>query len=506
MERGVSMKQMQESKRRRLDHENESLEINWILGNALSESEFFDKYWEKQPLHVSKCSPNKGHGNSSRFRGLFGKATLFDIAESENLKYGLHLNVVNCKDGQNKTVQHQENDPMTVNSLKEFVDKYTIQFFQPQRYIVKLREHMGKLEKQFSCLWGANIYMTPPSTQGLAPHYDDVEVFVLQTEGRKKWRVHKSGPGVYSYLSQEYSEDLSKQDVGELLMEVVLEPGDLLYLPRGTIHYAIAEHGTHSVHITMSTYQKNAYYNLMESSLTHILDAAASNNDEFLRGLPIQYLANNGTWNARGKPKSELCKTYAHLLRVIADQLEAGNVEEEESLTRAFHEAVDTYSEDFMVSRLCSRSKTQSVADMAKVLRNGGKVGLIDIHSFNIILCEPYNETEQAEGDDNTQESEDGDGIQEYGEMQENEDSSFPNDEIVVRIRHTQNNVDEHHMGGSIRSPDKFVQLSQDCIPFLQELFKAYPRGITVNPAWSQYAEALFQAGILHTLSANKSS
>ena len=32
------------------------------------------------------------------------------------------------------------------------------------------------LERLFGCLVGANVYITPPESQGLAPHYDDVEV------------------------------------------------------------------------------------------------------------------------------------------------------------------------------------------------------------------------------------------------------------------------------------------------------------------------------------------
>ena len=38
---------------------------------------------------------------------------------------------------------------------------------------------------------GTNMYLTPPGTQGFAPHYDDVEVFILQLEGKKHWRVYE---------------------------------------------------------------------------------------------------------------------------------------------------------------------------------------------------------------------------------------------------------------------------------------------------------------------------
>ena len=34
-------------------------------------------------------------------------------------------------------------------------------------------------------------YLTPPGTQGFAPHYDDIEAFVLQLEGKKHWKVYQ---------------------------------------------------------------------------------------------------------------------------------------------------------------------------------------------------------------------------------------------------------------------------------------------------------------------------
>lgn len=37
---------------------------------------------------------------------------------------------------------------------------------------------------------GANVYLTPPGTQGFAPHYDDIEAFLIQLEGKKHWRLY----------------------------------------------------------------------------------------------------------------------------------------------------------------------------------------------------------------------------------------------------------------------------------------------------------------------------
>jgi ribosomal protein L16 Arg81 hydroxylase len=38
---------------------------------------------------------------------------------------------------------------------------------------------------------GSNAYLTPGESenQGFAPHYDDIEAFILQLEGYKHWRV-----------------------------------------------------------------------------------------------------------------------------------------------------------------------------------------------------------------------------------------------------------------------------------------------------------------------------
>lgn len=51
------------------------------------------------------------------------------------------------------------------------------------------------LERQLGCLVGSNAYLTPASSQGLAPHYDDVELWVVQTAGTKKWRLYKNAGG-----------------------------------------------------------------------------------------------------------------------------------------------------------------------------------------------------------------------------------------------------------------------------------------------------------------------
>ncbi|MER5728964.1 cupin domain-containing protein [Streptomyces sp. NPDC002138] len=105
----------------------------------------------------------------------------------------------------------------------------------------------------------ANAYITPRSAQGLAVHTDDHDVFVLQTFGRKNWKVY----------GQPSSSD-EGGDPGEPLIDVELKPGDMLYIPRGFAHSARTA-DVPSAHITIGirAYQWRIVF---EKALTEILD------------------------------------------------------------------------------------------------------------------------------------------------------------------------------------------------------------------------------------------
>ena len=133
--------------------------------------------------------------------------------------------------------------------------KATLQVHQPQRWCDASWRLVAALEARLGCLVGANSYLTPADSRGLAPHWDDVEVFVLQVEGAKAWKVWGWGKGkeeqgeggrhrrkgVGAPLASAPSGDLDERSRGEPALEVGLRPGDVLYLPRGTVHAAAAD-------------------------------------------------------------------------------------------------------------------------------------------------------------------------------------------------------------------------------------------------------------------------
>jgi hypothetical protein len=96
------------------------------------------------------------------------------------------------------------------------------------------------------CPTDAVAFLTPPARKGLSPHIDDEDVFVMQVSGTKRWKV-------YPQLRPVPLEPriLLGTDLGEPLLDVVLAPGDALYVPRGTPHEA-ASVGGHSLHVSLA--------------------------------------------------------------------------------------------------------------------------------------------------------------------------------------------------------------------------------------------------------------
>lgn len=133
---------------------------------------------------------------------------------------------------------------------------------------------------------GSNVYLTPPNSQGFAPHYDDIEAFVLQLEGAKHWKVY--GPrNPQENLPRVSSTNFTQEEIGEPILDVKLEPGDMLYFPRGFIHQAETVEGKHSLHITVSMYQKTSYADLLEALVPVALQNAINSDVRFRGGLPF---------------------------------------------------------------------------------------------------------------------------------------------------------------------------------------------------------------------------
>ncbi|XP_019643826.1 PREDICTED: bifunctional lysine-specific demethylase and histidyl-hydroxylase NO66 isoform X1 [Branchiostoma belcheri] len=262
--------------------------FEWLI-HPVKKEKFFSELWEKKPLLV------KRHLESYN-DGWFSTEDLTKILHENDIQFGRNLDVTTYEGGQRET----HNPPGRAYPAVVW-DYYqngcSVRLLNPQTYSQGVWRLCSSLQEYFSSMVGANIYLTPPGTQGFAPHYDDIEAFVLQLEGKKHWKLY-SPRNDAEKLPRFSSDNFRQEEIGEAILDVTLEPGDLLYFPRGTIHQASALPDTHSLHITVSTCQRNTWGDLMEKLVPAALTMAFSEDVEFRQALPRDYLDYMGLANA----------------------------------------------------------------------------------------------------------------------------------------------------------------------------------------------------------------
>jgi ribosomal protein L16 Arg81 hydroxylase len=103
------------------------------------------------------------------------------------------------------------------------------------------REPGGKVQANLYCSWAAH--------QAFDVHYDVADVFVTQIRGEKVWRIYQQVVKDPVHHAQFLDTSVHRENKGALSAEIVMRPGDVLYIPGGFCHEAMTEHGA-SMHVT----------------------------------------------------------------------------------------------------------------------------------------------------------------------------------------------------------------------------------------------------------------
>jgi len=151
--------------------------FSWLIAPITIE-EFYEKYYEKKPLLIKRNKP-------SYYDGWFCKEDMDQFFKTSHVEYGKHVDITLYEKGQRKTLNPQGR--ATAKEVWKFFDQgCSVRMLHPQQYSTPIAKLLSSLEDFWDCGGGCNSYLTPAGQQGFAPHYDDVEAFVIQTEGAKK--------------------------------------------------------------------------------------------------------------------------------------------------------------------------------------------------------------------------------------------------------------------------------------------------------------------------------
>lgn len=142
-------------------------------------------------------------------------------------------------------------DPKPEDVAKAFRSGRTIVLNGIHKRWPSVQQLSRKLSGDLKLRTQVNAYLTPAGSQGFPRHFDDHDVLVIQVEGTKAWRVW-SDP-VNLPLAGQHQSQRHAEAPGHADMAVTLEPGDVLYLPRGAYHEAEAQDET-SLHLSVGLF------------------------------------------------------------------------------------------------------------------------------------------------------------------------------------------------------------------------------------------------------------
>ena len=210
-------------------------QVSYLIANSmkhligpLTEEEFFCRYWERRALLIKE--------KVSAWPFSFDRKAFFDAIVSCS-----HVKMAFTGPGG----QHMERPISGDQSEKCFEDGYTICASQLEIGHLGLRKYIQTLEGSLpGATFHFNGYLSPGG-KGFGIHFDNHSVWILQIAGAKRWFFGDEPAVRYPITNCVYPIHrpyikfpwymIQRPDEARL-NEVVLEPGDVLYLPAGVWH------------------------------------------------------------------------------------------------------------------------------------------------------------------------------------------------------------------------------------------------------------------------------
>ncbi|MCB9597546.1 MAG: hypothetical protein H6719_32810 [Sandaracinaceae bacterium] len=286
------------------------------LIDPISPADFFDGHFESKMLQVSR-------EDRSYYQSLLS------MADIDRVLTTLHLSspAVHMANAAKPNLSSDDYcypsgliDPTRL--YQEYEQGGTIVLNNLEGSLPTLMSLCRSMEAKFSSRFQCNIYVTPPNAQGLKSHYDTHCVFVLQIAGRKRWKTYGT-PLERPLRGQDFRP--GTHEAGEVTSEFDLEPGDMVYVPRGLMHDAISDDEA-SCHITLGVLP-NSWTDLLLEAIARV----SLQDPELRRSLPVGFAS-------QGFEREKARAFFKELLQRVADQAD-------------FDAAIDHFAEDLVSTR-----------------------------------------------------------------------------------------------------------------------------------------------------------
>jgi ribosomal protein L16 Arg81 hydroxylase len=250
--------------------------LAWLL-QPLSVKSFLDDIWAQTHHHVKRGCPDY-------FDGLLpGPSTVDELLELFRQEPAA-VRLVRGRDKKSSDNYLLADGSLGVGGIRDdYADGYTIVLDGVEKYVRAIATVARSIEVELNFPIQVNTYITPPGETGLAPHYDDHDVLILQVQGSKVWHLYLGVDRPPREMQRE-KEKAVDTDGLPAPTDVRVEAGDVLYVPRGRVHSAETT-TEQSIHLTVGLHAPTVLMLAMGA-----LYSQSWRDDRLNARLPVRYL------------------------------------------------------------------------------------------------------------------------------------------------------------------------------------------------------------------------
>ena len=273
--------------------------------SPVSPEDFFSAIWDQRAVHIP--------GAVDKFAQIFSWDEFNRLLNMSKLWSDRSMKIV--LDGENL-------DPAEFGRVGQTREGYQALLPDPERVIPLLRRGAtvildlietlspgvaavsAALQTATGGVVVCNSYCSWRAHQGFTVHFDTTDVIAIHIEGSKRWRVYEgrvdNAIDVDGHNYGSFTPEHHARAKGRMLEEIEMKPGDLLYLPRGQYHEALASSDA-SLHLSFGIGQATG------------IDVIS----RLLRSLPDESLFR------KNLPHFDRPQAHREHLRSIADRIQA---------------------------------------------------------------------------------------------------------------------------------------------------------------------------------------
>ncbi|TNH07789.1 ribosomal protein uL16 3-hydroxylase [Testudinibacter sp. TR-2022] len=202
--------------------------IAYCLPNEISAEQFLAQYWQKKPLLIKNGLP--------QIVGLLEPQDIIDLAQQDDVTARL---LKTEQDPQGEERWTLKTSPLNKKDFSKLPPQWSVLVQNLEQWSPEL----GELWQAFGFIpqWQRDDIMVSYAPQGgsVGRHYDEYDVFLVQAYGHRRWQL-----GKWCDPSTEFKPNQPIRifdEMGDLLLDEVMAPGDVLYVPSRLSHYGVAQ-------------------------------------------------------------------------------------------------------------------------------------------------------------------------------------------------------------------------------------------------------------------------